>query len=147
VSKHPASETKRPDPYDLHVGQRLRAARLLAGLSQTKLGDHVGLTFQQIQKYEKGMNRIGASRLQQFSQLLNVPPAYFFEGLEGTPRIPGSSAAGEVAEAGSMVDQRSAVELLRHFGRIKNVAVRQSIATLVKNLAEQNYGGDVSDAA
>src|SRR5262249_12423174 len=71
---------KSPNPIDRHVGSRVRLRRVMLGLSQEKLGDALGLTFQQIQKYEKGINRIGASRLQQISRTLDVPPAYFFEG-------------------------------------------------------------------
>ena len=71
---------KIPDPIDRHVGSRVRMQRVLMKMSQEKLGDALGLTFQQVQKYEKGTNRIGASRLQQISKTLNVPPSFFFEG-------------------------------------------------------------------
>src|ERR1700756_2733344 len=71
---------RRPNPIDIHVGSRVRFRRMLLGMSQEKLGEKLGLTFQQVQKYEKGINRIGASRLQQISRTLDVPPAYFFEG-------------------------------------------------------------------
>src|SRR4051795_4312163 len=71
---------KSPDPTDKHVGSRVRMRRLMLGMSQEKLGDALGLTFQQVQKYEKGTNRIAASRLQQISQILQVPVAFFFEG-------------------------------------------------------------------
>jgi transcriptional regulator with XRE-family HTH domain len=68
------------NPTDKHVGQRVRMRRLMLGMSQTKLGEALGLTFQQVQKYEKGKNRVGASRLQHISELLQVPVAFFFEG-------------------------------------------------------------------
>ena len=71
---------KIPNPIDRHVGSRVRMRRVMLGMSQEKLGDALGLTFQQVQKYEKGTNRIGASRLQQISRTLDVPPAFFFEG-------------------------------------------------------------------
>jgi transcriptional regulator with XRE-family HTH domain len=74
---------KAPNPTDLHVGERVRMYRVKAGISQTALSQHLGITFQQIQKYEKGLNRIGASRLQQISEALNVPIALLFEGLPG----------------------------------------------------------------
>src|SRR5262245_56733470 len=77
---------KAPNPVDKHVGSRVRMRRLMLNLSQEKLGDALGLTFQQIQKYEKGTNRIGASRLQQISGILQVPVAFFFEG---APRMAG----------------------------------------------------------
>src|SRR6202795_1485752 len=77
---------KAPNPIDKHVGSRVRMRRMMLGMSQEKLGDALGLTFQQVQKYEKGTNRIGASRLQQISQILQVPVAFFFEG---APIVPG----------------------------------------------------------
>src|ERR1700727_3574896 len=70
---------KAPDPIDRHVGARVRMRRLILGMSQGKLGEALDVTFQQVQKYEKGANRIGASRLQQLARVLDVPPAYFFE--------------------------------------------------------------------
>src|SRR4030081_864162 len=79
---------KAPNPVDRHVGSRVRMRRMMLSMSQEKLGDALGLTFQQVQKYEKGTNRIGASRLQQISNILQVPVAFFFEGapnLEGQP--------------------------------------------------------------
>src|SRR6201988_3669252 len=72
---------KAPNPIDRHVGSRVRMRRMMLGMSQEKLGDALGLTFQQVQKYEKGANRIGASRLQQISQILQVPVSFFFEGV------------------------------------------------------------------
>ena len=85
---------KTPDPIDRHVGSRVRMQRILMKMSQEKLGDALGLTFQQVQKYEKGLNRIGASRLQQISKTLQVPPSFFFEGapsLNGICRLRSSS--------------------------------------------------------
>ena len=81
---------KAPNPIDKHVGSRVRMRRMMLGMSQEKLGDALGLTFQQVQKYEKGTNRIGASRLQQISQILQVPVAFFFEG---APHVRGEPAA------------------------------------------------------
>src|SRR6202012_1296711 len=82
---------KSPNPTDKHVGSRVRMRRMMLSMSQEKLGDALGLTFQQVQKYEKGTNRIGASRLQQISGILQVPVAFFFEG---APEAPGPSASG-----------------------------------------------------
>ena len=79
---------KAPNPTDKHVGSRVRMRRMMLGMSQEKLGDALGLTFQQVQKYEKGTNRIGASRLQQISHILQVPVAFFFEG---APNVPGQA--------------------------------------------------------
>src|SRR3954466_5068150 len=82
---------KAPNPIDKHVGSRVRMRRMMLSMSQEKLGDALGLTFQQVQKYEKGTNRIGASRLQQISNILQVPVSFFFEG---APNRPGHSGSG-----------------------------------------------------
>jgi len=129
-----------PHPMDIHVGSRLRSARLLAGYSQGKLASFVGLTFQQVQKYEKGMNRIGASRLQQFAELLNVSPAYFFEGTDGAqPQPATANDLSELLDAGIDGDaarpQRQALDLLHHFGLVRDPATRASIVHLVKAAA------------
>ena len=76
---------KQPNPIDIHVGSRVRLRRMMLGMSQEKLGEGLGITFQQIQKYEKGTNRIGASRLQHISHILQVPVAFFFEGAPHQP--------------------------------------------------------------
>ena len=76
---------KAPNPIDKHVGARVRMRRMMLSMSQEKLGDALGLTFQQVQKYEKGTNRIGASRLQQIANILQVPVSFFFEGAPNTP--------------------------------------------------------------
>src|SRR5688572_17234641 len=88
---------KAPNPIDKHVGSRVRMRRMMLSMSQEKLGDALGLTFQQVQKYEKGTNRIGASRLQQISQILQVPVSFFFEG---APSAPGHQTEG-MSEAAS----------------------------------------------
>ncbi|MBX3453074.1 helix-turn-helix transcriptional regulator [Ferrovibrio sp.] len=125
-----------PSPYDIQVGQRLRQARTLAGMSQGRLGEAVGVTFQQVQKYEKGLNRIGASRLMQFSTILNVTPAYFFDGIQPTDGESGSAPAKpsnsfDYGEA----SQRQALELVRHFGMLTDMNLRTSILELVKTAA------------
>src|ERR1700674_3906954 len=88
---------KAPNPIDKHVGSRVRMRRMMLGMSQEKLGNALGLTFQQVQKYEKGANRIGASRLQQIAHILQVSVSFFFEG---APSVPGSTPSG-MAEAPS----------------------------------------------
>lgn len=132
---------KIPNPIDKHVGSRVRMRRVLLGMSQEKLGEALGLTFQQVQKYEKGTNRIGASRLQQISKSLNVPPAYFFEG---APSFDAASSDAfthsAAAEAGSayVVDFISTMEglnLNRAFARIKDPKVRKRVVDLVLALA------------
>lgn len=108
--------------------------RILAGLSQEKLGDALGLTFQQVQKYEKGSNRIGASRLQQISKILKVPPSFFFENAPT-----GEAFASEgLAESTNMVDFLSTVEglqLNKSFASIKDPKVRRKIVELVTSIA------------
>ncbi|MBN9080623.1 MAG: transcriptional regulator [Rhizobiales bacterium 62-17] len=128
---------KVPNPIDKHVGSRVRLRRVLLGLSQEKLGDALGLTFQQVQKYEKGANRIGASRLQEISKILDVPPSYFFEGAPA-----GSSQAqadaGEVVSSALVTDfiaTSEGIQLNKAFVRIKSQQVRKRIIDLVVSLA------------
>src|SRR5690349_16747600 len=118
---------KGPNPVDKHVGSRVRMRRLMLGLSQGKLADGLGLTFQQVQKYEKGMNRIGASRLQHVASILQVPVAFFFEGLPavGEPKSPaGSLSHSAVFEFLATTD---GVRLARAFTRIPDARLRRSI--------------------
>lgn len=130
----------RAKPLDGHIGQRLRQRRTLIGMSQEKLADAVGLTFQQIQKYEKGTNRIGASRLWQFCRVLDVPPSYFFEAISGTPYADEPmSAIVTVPTKGRSKDpltRRQTLELVRAYYRIADPNVRRNIFELVKNLSE-----------
>jgi len=133
---------RKPNPYDAFVGSRLRACRTLAGFSQERLGETVGLSFQQIQKYEKGLNRIGASRLQQFSNILNVPPSYFFDGIQNVdgaaPVAAVLSAANgnEVLQAKSAdVSTRQTLELVRYFTSIEDEKFRTAFAALVEGIA------------
>nr|WP_281011237.1 helix-turn-helix transcriptional regulator [Lichenibacterium minor] len=139
---------KLPNPIDKHVGSRVRTRRMLIGMSQERLGGALGLTFQQIQKYEKGTNRIGASRLQQIAGILNVPPAFFFEQMPGE----GSGAAPGMAEEGSgfVVDFLSTSEgllLNKAFVRIKEARVRKKIIDLVTALADDAGSAPAEDAA
>jgi transcriptional regulator with XRE-family HTH domain len=133
---------KAPNPIDRHVGSRVRMRRILLGMSQEKLGEALGLTFQQVQKYEKGTNRIGASRLQQISTTLNVPPAFFFDGAPIVDAIPGSEpVTGETADASGssyVLEFISTVEglhLNKAFARIQDPKVRKRIVDLVVSLA------------
>ncbi len=129
---------KKPNPVDVHVGGRVRMRRILINLSQEKLGDRLGLTFQQVQKYEKGSNRISASRLWQMAQILGVPVAFFFDDLpkEATRQQPGF---GESAGEGALMDFLSSTEgfqLNLAFSRIEDPAVRRKLVELAKALAE-----------
>lgn len=141
---------RKPNPYDAHVGSRLRACRTLAGFSQERLGTAVSLSFQQIQKYEKGLNRIGASRLQQFAQILNVPPSYFFEDMPGIEQQPTASpehsVVSEIEQDRSPVSRRQALELVRNFGKITDSTVRDRIFQLIK-AAATSYSGKAEGEA
>jgi transcriptional regulator with XRE-family HTH domain len=135
---------KVPNPIDKHVGSRVRMRRMLLGLSQEKLGEALGVTFQQVQKYEKGMNRIGASRLQDIAKILDAPPSFFFEG--APTQAAAAAPQGGFSEGQSatfVVDFLSTVEglqLNKAFAAIKDPKVRRRIVDLVVAIA-------VSDAA
>jgi transcriptional regulator with XRE-family HTH domain len=126
---------KSPNPTDKHVGSRVRMRRMMLGMSQEKLGDALGLTFQQVQKYEKGTNRIGASRLQQISHTLQVPVSFFFDG------APNSMATGAMAEAPSpayvsdFLATSDGLALTKAFMRIKDAKLRRRIVELVEQIA------------
>ncbi|MFD2652436.1 helix-turn-helix domain-containing protein [Brucella rhizosphaerae] len=128
---------KKPNPIDIHVGSRIRLRRNMLGLSQEKLGESLGITFQQIQKYEKGTNRVGASRLQAISSILTVPVSFFFEDAPGSN--PTSQAGfAEDNEATYVVDflnSNEGVQLTRAFTKIADPKVRRKIIDLVKSLA------------
>lgn len=128
-----------PHPVDIHVGRRLRLKRTFLGLSQESVGKQIGVTFQQIQKYERGINRMGASRLYDFAKTLGVQVAYFFEGF-GDYVVEDGAAAG-AAESGAAafehenVNNRETLEVMRAYYRIKNPAVRKRIIELIKAMA------------
>jgi transcriptional regulator with XRE-family HTH domain len=129
---------KTPNPIDKHVGSRVRMRRMMLSMSQEKLGDALGLTFQQVQKYEKGTNRIGASRLQQISNILQVPVSFFFEG---APNMPGHSHNVGMSEAPSpayvsdFLATSDGLSLTKSFMRIKNSKLRRKIVDLVEQIA------------
>ena len=123
-------------PVDAHIGQKIRARRNLLGLSQTELADAAGITFQQIQKYEKGVNRVGASRLQQFSDALGVPPSYFFEGAPTVGKKQPAPQEGELSENDivSFLGTREGAALVRAFIAIKQKSIRQNAIGLLETL-------------
>lgn len=130
---------KKPNPIDIHVGSRLRLRRMLLGLSQEKLGDQLGLTFQQVQKYEKGVNRIGASRLFQLSNILDVPVQFFFDEAPVTAPTstqPGFAEEGEDGLLFDFLNTREGLELNRAFAKISNPNVRRKVVELVRSLSE-----------
>ena len=123
---------KQANPIDIQVGNRVRIRRMLIGMSQEKLGDLLGLTFQQVQKYEKGVNRIGAGRLFEVSRILNVPVDFFYEGV---------SVAGQPESDGApvmeFVSSGEGLQLALAFMKIKDAKVRKRVLDLVKSLAEE----------
>ena len=130
---------KRPNPVDVHVGKRVRLRRTLMGMSQTKLGNALGLTFQQVQKYENGSNRIGASRLYQIGQILGVPVSFFFEDMDPATS-PGSDGAYNFAddERGDMVAKRETLELVRAYYRIDSIRVRRGIVDMIRAIGSED---------
>lgn len=136
-----------PNPVDIHVGARVRLRRTLLGMSQEKLGDSVGLTFQQIQKYERGANRIGASRIYEFSRILDVPVAYFFEDMpdvlrtrEGRMRVGLQDQDQKDLEPDPMA-KRETLELVRAYYRIASPRVRKRLFELTKSLSGKAVPG------
>ena len=128
---------KQANPIDAQVGNRVRIRRMLIGMSQEKLGDHLGLTFQQVQKYEKGINRIGAGRLFEIARILDVPIDFFYDGV-GTP----SDGVGEArAPVMEFVSSTEGLQLSLAFMKIKDPKVRKRVLDLVKSLAEEEETG------
>ncbi len=124
------------NPVDIHVGTRIRLRRTLMGLSQEKLGELVGLTFQQIQKSEKGANRVGASRLYQFAKVLEVPPSFFFDDMPddvaGGPLTSMAEPEPDAYEAADPMTKRETLELVRAYYKIDDSLVRRRLFELVK---------------
>ena len=139
--EHEEKGSRRPNPVDIHVGGRVRFRRMLLGMSQEKLGERLGLTFQQVQKYEKGVNRIGASRLFDLSQVLQVPIQFFYEEAPGTlDQASREQASGFADRSGEsyiveFLNTRDGLELNKAFVRIHDIKVRRSIVDLVRSLA------------
>lgn len=128
---------KKPNPTDIHVGGRIRLRRNMMGMSQEKLGESLGITFQQIQKYEKGTNRVGASRLQAIASILGVPVAFFFEDMAGAETAGPRGFAEDQALAFDVNFCTSAegLQLNRAFVKIADPKVRRRIIDLIKSLA------------
>jgi transcriptional regulator with XRE-family HTH domain len=128
------SPLRKPNAVDAHVGSRLRQIRTLRGTSQEQLAEMLGLTFQQVQKYEKGTNRIGASRLQQISIILQVPVAFFFEGAPGPDGLAEGASPEYVTDFLSSSD---GLNLVKAFTRIPNAALRRRVVDLVEEMADE----------
>ncbi len=128
-----------PNPVDVHVGARLRVRRTLLGMNQTMLGEAIGLTFQQVQKYEKGTNRISASRLFALSQLLDVPVEYFFDGMPAavaacSPAQSGGRAKKPPSHEPDPMAKRETLELVRAYYKIADPEIRKQLYELAKAL-------------
>jgi len=134
----------RPSPIDVHVGSRIRLRRTLLGMSQERLGEALGLTFQQVQKYERGVNRVGASRLFDLSRVLDVPISFFFDDMPetlsatfgGTPMPRRALGLSESQEGfgDDAMSRRETLELVRAYYRITDPAVRKRVFELMKSL-------------
>src|SRR3990172_7039216 len=124
---------KSPNPTEKNVGSRVKMRRMMLSMSQERLGDELGLTFQQVQKYEKGTNRIGASRLQHISQILHVPVAFFFEGSPGQSKRDGKAPSPTYVS--DFLATSDGLALTKAFVQIKNAKLRRNIVNLVEEIA------------
>jgi len=129
--------TKPPHPTDVHVGQRIRMRRIVIGLSQSDLGKTCGISFQQIQKYEKGNNRVSASRLEQFAKILDVPVSFFFEGRSSE----GSKHKNPTQDlAQQLLATRDGIDLAKAFVTIEDRSLRRSIVAMAEKIANPARG-------
>jgi len=126
---------KLPSPIDVEVGRRIRAQRRLLGMSQSALAEKLGLTFQQVQKYEKGTNRVGASRLQRVADCLGVPISHFFDNSVSDNPVSADEARAVRNDLISFLSSEEGIELNRAFAKIKDLRTRQKIVGLLKSLA------------
>jgi transcriptional regulator with XRE-family HTH domain len=129
-----------PHPVDVHVGSRVRMRRTLLGFSQEKLGDALALTFQQVQKYERGANRIGSSRLYEISRILDVPVSFFFDEMSSEVSAAGTVSSAEIGVTSQQdpLAKRETLELVRAYYRITEPRVRKRIFELMKSIAADN---------
>lgn len=131
--------SRKPNPIDAHVGTRVRLRRMLLGMSQEKLGEHLGLTFQQVQKYEKGVNRIGASRLFDLARVLGVPIQFFYDeaptDVADAVLAPGFSDRPAESYVVEFLSTREGLELNKAFVKIADPKVRRSVVDLVRSLS------------
>jgi transcriptional regulator with XRE-family HTH domain len=128
--------TKAPNPVDKYVGSRVRMRRIMLGMSQEKLGEALGLTFQQVQKYEKGTNRVGASRIQQISEILQVPVSFLFEGgPSGMASVDNATEATSPTFLSDFLATSEGLTLTRAFTRISDAKLRRSIVDMIEQIA------------
>lgn len=130
-----------PHPIDVHVGLRVRQRRALLGMTLTDLAKAVGLTFQQVQKYERGSTRISASRLFEFASVLGVPVSHFFDEMatetSSGKRKPGRPSAKEIDEVSALTTKRETLELVRAYYKIKRPTLRKNVSDLIRALAQK----------
>lgn len=131
-SKH---APRSPNPVDIHVGTRVRLRRQVLKMSQEKLGDSLGVTFQQVQKYERGANRVGASRLWKMSQVLTVPVQFFFEGLGDQIPIDGFAEDEQTPLVYDFINSSDGVALAMAVSKIQSRPVRRRILELARSLS------------
>ncbi|MBB4658002.1 helix-turn-helix domain-containing protein [Parvularcula dongshanensis] len=143
------TENKRaPHPMDIHVGSRVRLRRMMQGLSQDRLGEELGLTFQQVQKYEKGINRIGAARLWEIGRILDVPVQFFYDDYGDGPETMIGFAethpdhGDDKSDFLAVLSTPEGMQLCRAFAKIKDYQVRRRVLDLVKTLGEDDGGDD-----
>jgi transcriptional regulator with XRE-family HTH domain len=130
---------KSPNPTDTHVGNRVRERRLALGMTQQKLAEAVDLTFQQIQKYEKGTNRIGGSRLQQFANILKVSVPFFFEGGPNAPSQRKTKAVDPlISDVSEFISSSDGLALIKAFLKIKDTKLRRGITNFVEQIADRH---------
>lgn len=146
------SPTGQPNPIDIHVGKRIRQRRTLLGMSQQKLGEAIGLTFQQVQKYERGTNRVGMSRIFELARVLDVPISYFFDEMGADTALKGRKHAmgeAQVVERDTLdpMTKRETLELVRAYYKITSPSVRKRIFELTKTLAKLEASNKKSETA
>lgn len=137
MAPRPREESDSPNPVDIHVGAKVKTRRITLGLSQEELADAIGLTFQQVQKYERGTNRISASRLFQIAKALKVPIEFFFDGATGGRKVQGFSDNKQAPLGGAPSDlmaRRDTLELVRAYTEIEDPALKKQLLMMAKTM-------------
>ncbi len=146
LDKNPVRKKKGgPDPVDVHVGSRVRLRRMMLGMSQEAVGRALDLTFQQVQKYERGTNRIGAGRLKQLAELLSVPVQYFYDEYDSAPVVAGFAESDDGDAFDELLRSPEGVQLCRHFSEIKDAKVRKKVLELVRSISEAEMADASAD--
>ena len=144
----PKENKRAPHPMDIHVGSRIKLRRMMQKMSQEKLGEELGLTFQQVQKYEKGVNRVGASRLWEIAKSLEVPVQFFYDEFGDGPETmigfaeTNPSAAEDRSDFFAVLSTPEGMQLCRAFANIKDYQVRRRVLDLVKTLGEEEAAAE-----